>query len=83
VNRTLTGLLASLLICLTGCASVAPDDHQLRGRIVAIADGDTLTLLDASKGQHKIRLDGIDAPESGPAVRQSGEAVPFRTGFRP
>ena len=26
---------------------------------------DRLTLLDASKTQHRIRLDGIDAPESG------------------
>jgi endonuclease YncB( thermonuclease family) len=30
---------------------------------VAIADGDTLTVLDAAKNQHKIRLSGIDAPE--------------------
>lgn len=36
---------------------------QLDGRIVGIADGDTLTLLDGSKQQHKIRIAGIDAPE--------------------
>lgn len=35
----------------------------LTGRIVAIADGDTVTLLDAKKQQYKIRLSGIDAPE--------------------
>ncbi|MGH8502559.1 MAG: thermonuclease family protein [Gammaproteobacteria bacterium] len=35
----------------------------LTGRVVKIADGDTLTLLDASNSQHKIRLSGIDAPE--------------------
>lgn len=35
----------------------------LTGRVVKIADGDTLTVLDASKQQHKIRLTGIDAPE--------------------
>lgn len=35
----------------------------LDGRVVAIADGDTLTLLDAQHQQHKIRLSGIDAPE--------------------
>ncbi len=35
------------------------------GRIVRVTDGDTITLLDADNRQHKIRLDGIDAPESG------------------
>lgn len=35
----------------------------LTGRVVAIADGDTLTLLDATNTQHKIRLAGIDSPE--------------------
>lgn len=32
-------------------------------RVVAISDGDTLTVLDESMRQHKIRLAGIDAPE--------------------
>lgn len=35
----------------------------LSGRVIAISDGDTITLLDSSKQQHKIRLAGIDAPE--------------------
>jgi endonuclease YncB( thermonuclease family) len=34
------------------------------GRIVRIADGDTITLLDSTNAQHRIRLQGIDAPES-------------------
>ena len=37
----------------------------LTGRVVGIADGDTLTLLDATNTQHKIRLSGIDSPEKG------------------
>lgn len=37
--------------------------ETLTGRIVSIADGDTVTLLDANLQQHKIRLSGIDAPE--------------------
>lgn len=37
----------------------------LRGRVVGIADGDTLTLLDSTNTQHKIRLSGIDSPERG------------------
>lgn len=35
----------------------------LSGRVVGIADGDTVTVLDIAKTQHKIRLGGIDAPE--------------------
>jgi endonuclease YncB( thermonuclease family) len=38
--------------------------QELTGRVVAIADGDTITLLDSSNTQHRIRLEGIDAPES-------------------
>lgn len=33
------------------------------GLVVGVADGDTITVLDADKVQHKIRLAGIDAPE--------------------
>jgi micrococcal nuclease len=55
-------ILAALL--LAPCtASAAP--NMLQGRVVRIVDGDTLVVLDASKVQHKIRLSGIDAPESG------------------
>ena len=35
----------------------------LVGRIIGVADGDTLTLLDSNKQSHKIRLGGIDVPE--------------------
>ena len=35
----------------------------LTGRVVGVADGDTITVLDAERQQHKIRLQGIDAPE--------------------
>jgi endonuclease YncB( thermonuclease family) len=37
--------------------------ETLTGKVVAITDGDTVTVLDANKTQHKIRLAGIDAPE--------------------
>ncbi|HBP28275.1 thermonuclease family protein [Advenella sp. FME57] len=37
----------------------------LEGWVVAVADGDTLTILDKARQQHKIRLAQIDAPESG------------------
>ena len=38
--------------------------HTIIGKVVGVSDGDTITVLDASNKQHKIRLDGIDAPES-------------------
>lgn len=37
----------------------------LTGTVVRVADGDTITVLDSAKNQHKIRLEGIDAPERG------------------
>lgn len=49
------------LLLLTSLSAANAD--ELQGRVVAIADGDTLTILDAQNQQHKIRLAGIDAPE--------------------
>ena len=31
--------------------------------VVGVSDGDTITLLDVEKAEHKVRLMGIDAPE--------------------
>jgi endonuclease YncB( thermonuclease family) len=38
--------------------------------VVHVADGDTLTLLDSNRQQHRVRLAGIDAPEKGQAYGQ-------------
>lgn len=35
----------------------------LEGRVVGVTDGDTITVLDSSNRQYKIRFAGIDAPE--------------------
>jgi len=59
-------LVAIALLILAGCSCSAPRatrDGVLRGQVVALADGDTITVLDQDKVQHKIRLVGIDAPE--------------------
>ncbi len=42
----------------------------LHGLVVSVSDGDTITVLDESKQQHKIRLMGIDAPEKKQAYGQ-------------
>jgi len=51
--------LALGVVCLPAEAFA----ERLEGLVVAIADGDTLTVLDDAKAQHRIRLSGIDAPE--------------------
>lgn len=57
----------NLLLLLSLVTSLALSAKELTGRVVRIADGDTLTILDETKTQHKIRLDKIDAPEKGQA----------------
>jgi len=44
--------------------SVHAISQVFMGRVVRIADGDTITVLDGANAQHRIRLQGIDAPES-------------------
>lgn len=56
LRRPLLG--ASLLLALA-----ASEAASLTGRVAAVADGDTLLLLDGGGRQHAIRLAGIDAPE--------------------
>lgn len=52
-------LLAAALAVFTSAALA----EVYTGRVVAVADGDTVTVLDTAKVQRKVRLSGIDAPE--------------------
>ena len=38
--------------------------EELIGKVIKVSDGDTITVLDENKQKYKIRLKGIDAPES-------------------
>jgi len=63
-QSALSRLLLGLSFLIGGpSASAAPPQHQMAGVVVAVADGDTVSLLDADKVLHRIRLLGIDAPE--------------------
>ncbi len=37
--------------------------EPLTGKVVKVADGDSITVLENTNTQHRIRLQGIDAPE--------------------
>ena len=45
-------------------AAVAAEPATLAGKVVSVHDGDTLRVLDAAGTQHKVRLQGIDSPET-------------------
>ncbi len=47
---------------------------ELQGRVVKVTDGDTVTVLDAQRQQHVIRLGGIDAPEKSQPYGQKSKA---------
>lgn len=51
-------------------ASFGVHADVISGKVVRVADGDTITVLDANLQQHKIRLAGIDAPERRQAFGQ-------------
>jgi endonuclease YncB( thermonuclease family) len=55
-------IVAALLLAALTCGAATID-----GKVVGVADGDTLTVLDSTNTQHKIRLSGIDAPEKSQA----------------
>jgi endonuclease YncB( thermonuclease family) len=71
-------------LLLIACWSISSLLHaqSIQGLVVSIADGDTLTVLDAQKVQHKIRLAGIDTPERrqpfGQRAREALSALAFQ-----
>jgi len=55
--------MMKLPLAILALALSFPAWADITGNVVGVADGDTITVLDADKVQHKIRLTGIDAPE--------------------
>jgi endonuclease YncB( thermonuclease family) len=65
LHRRRLALAAALIAALGLAAARTPGPNQLTGRVVGVSDGDTLTLVTSARTQVKVRLDQIDAPESG------------------
>ncbi len=61
--------LLFLVLCLATCVHAV----ELRGKVVSVSDGDTVTVLDAERHQHKVRLAGIDAPEKAQPFGQASK----------
>lgn len=55
--------LQKLIALIWLCIAMSLNAATLQGKVVSVADGDTVTVLDSQKTQYKIRLQGIDAPE--------------------
>ena len=64
------GFLIALMV------SIGASAETLTGTVVGVADGDTITVLDANREQHKIRVACIDAPEKAqPFGQRSKESL--------
>jgi len=64
--------LALFFALIVGVSTTTPAD-TLTGKVVGVADGDTITVLDGQQTQHKIRLMGIDAPEKAQPFGQNSK----------
>jgi endonuclease YncB( thermonuclease family) len=62
-NRSRATRLAALTMLLLAWLPLVLAAQLLTGTVVAVADGDTFTLLTADQQQVKVRLHGIDCPE--------------------
>jgi endonuclease YncB( thermonuclease family) len=63
VRAPVFALLRFALPILLSFAAAVVSATELHGMVVGVADGDTITVLDAAHTRHKVRLSGIDAPE--------------------
>jgi endonuclease YncB( thermonuclease family) len=61
---TIRRLSVEIVACALAFAfALSASAGELVGRVIEVSAGDTLTVLDADRQQHRIRLADIDAPE--------------------
>lgn len=69
------------IFLFAAAAELYPAPFDIRGRVVGVQDGDSITVLDSSYVQYKVRLAGIDAPEKkqafGAASKRSLSALVY------
>lgn len=71
-----------LLVALLSFGIFIAKADVLEGYVVAVADGDTITILDATKQKHRIRINAIDAPEKGQAFGERSKKNLSRLAFQ-
>ena len=65
-------MMRAALVTLFICSAANAQTYQLAGKVVKVADGDTITLL-VDRQQHRIRLASIDAPETSHGSDKPGQ----------
>ena len=62
-----------VIFLIYACVLQSASAEILKGKVVGVSDGDTITVLDSSYEKHKVRLTGIDAPEKAQAFGQASK----------
>jgi endonuclease YncB( thermonuclease family) len=74
----------SLILLFSVVASANAAAGDFAGRVVAVHDGDTLTVLTPDHHQVKVRLAEIDAPECGQPWSVRSKRVPaYKSSAKP
>ena len=82
MKRMAISLFASSIVACCMCLSAEPvgvrintvaNTNSVSGRVISVADGDTITIIGDGNTQYKIRLNAIDAPEKSQAFGQKSK----------
>jgi micrococcal nuclease len=64
-----------LLVVLLACSPAESLALSFEARVVRVADGDSVTVVDSAGKQWEIRISGIDAPEKGQSFADQSRAA--------
>ena len=82
MKRMAISLFASSIVACCMCLPAEPvgarintvaNTNSVSGRVISVADGDTITIIGDENTQYKIRLNAIDAPEKSQAFGQKSK----------